>query len=192
MKIFGALLMGGIMSVTQVTAAERAAAGGVKNVVLVHGAFADGSSWSKVIPLLEAKGLRVVAVQNPLSSLAADVATTKRAIANMKGPVLLVGHSYGGAVITEAGNDPNVQGLVYVAAFAPGDNEAVADVGKSFPVPPGMAEEVPDAEGFISLTMKGVEEDFAPDLSPAERKLIAATQGPTAAVCFGAKISSAA
>src|SRR5215475_999432 len=185
MKMVGALLIGGIMSVTQVSGAERAATGGVKNVVLVHGAFADGSSWSKVIPLLEAKGFKVVAVQNPLSSFAADVATTKRAIANMKGPVLLVGHSYGGAVITEAGNDPNVQGLVYVAAFAPGDGESVADVGKAYPPPPGMAEEIPDADGFISLTNKGVEEDFAPDLSPAERKLIAATQGPTAAVVFG-------
>src|SRR5271165_5390109 len=98
----------------------------VKNVVLVHGAFADGSSWSKVIPLLQAKGLHVVAVQNPLTSLADDVAATKRAIALQDGPVLLVGHSYGGAVITEAGNDPKVVGLVYVAALAPPDGESFA------------------------------------------------------------------
>src|SRR3984957_2113348 len=89
----------------------------VTNVVLVHGAFADGSSWSKVIPLLQAKGLHVVAVQNPLTSLADDVATTKRAIALRDGPVILVGHSYGGVVITEAGNAPKVVGLVYVSAF---------------------------------------------------------------------------
>jgi pimeloyl-ACP methyl ester carboxylesterase len=100
---------------------------GVRNIVIVHGAWADGSSWSKVIPLLQAKGLHVVAVQNPLTSLADDVAATKRAIASQDGPVLLVGHSYGGVVITEAGNDPKVVGLVYVAALVPSDGESVAD-----------------------------------------------------------------
>ncbi len=180
------------MAVTYSAGAADKAATEVKNVVLVHGAFADGSSWSKVIPLLEAKGLHVVAVQNPLNSLADDVAATKRAIANANGPVLLVGHSYGGAVITAAGNDAKVSALVYVAAFAPGDGESVADLGKDYPPPPGMAEEIADAAGFISLTAKGVDEDFAPDLPAAERKLIAATQGPTAAVVFGTKIEQAA
>src|ERR1700728_335343 len=98
---------------------------GTRNVVLVHGAWGDGSNWSKVIPLLETKGLHVVAVQNPLTSLADDVASTIRAIALQDGPVLLVGHSYGGAVITEAGNDPKVTGLVYVAAFTPDAGESV-------------------------------------------------------------------
>ena len=97
-----------------------AAAPTIKNVVLVHGAFADGSSWAKVIPLLEGKGLHVTAVQNPLSSLADDVAATKRAIAMQDGPVILVGHSWAGMVISEAGNDPKVAGLVYVAAIVPG------------------------------------------------------------------------
>src|SRR5437764_14520906 len=97
--------------------AKNAATPTVRNVVLVHGAFADGSSWAKVIPLLEAVGLRVTAVQNPLSSLADDVAATKRAIANQDGPVILVGHSWAGMVISEAGNDPKVAGLVYVAAI---------------------------------------------------------------------------
>src|SRR5450755_2671362 len=115
---------------SQTTAAEGGNFQGAKNVVLVHGAWADGSSWSKIIPLLEAKGLHVVAVQNPLTSLVDDVATTKRAIALQDGPVLLVGHSYGGAVITEAGNDPKVIGLVYVAAFAPNDGEALVELGK--------------------------------------------------------------
>jgi pimeloyl-ACP methyl ester carboxylesterase len=91
----------------------------VKNVVLVHGAWADGSSWSKIIPLLEAKGLHAVAAHNPLSSVEEDVASTNRLIDAQDGPVLLVGHSYGGIVITEAGNNPKVAGLVYVAAFAP-------------------------------------------------------------------------
>src|ERR1700722_16555228 len=99
--------------------AQSSASHGVRNVLLVHGAWADGSSWSKVIPLLEAKGLKVTAVQLPLSSLADDVATVKRAFALEDGPFLLVGHSYGGSVITEAGNDPKVAGLVFVAAFAP-------------------------------------------------------------------------
>src|SRR6202035_3256746 len=97
----------------------------VKNVVLVHGAWADGSSWSKLLPLLQAKGLHAVAVQNPLSSIADDVASTNRLINAQDGPVLLVGHSYGGAVITEAGNNPKVAGLVYVAAFAPDEGETL-------------------------------------------------------------------
>src|SRR5262249_50870230 len=96
---------------------------GITNVVLVHGAWADGSSWSRVVAVLEARGFHVIAAQLPLTSVADDVAATKRAIARITaevpGPVLLVGHSYGGVVIGEAGNDPNVVGLVYVAAFAP-------------------------------------------------------------------------
>jgi len=105
-------------------AAQAKSSQGVRNIVIVHGAWADGSSWSKVIPLLQAKGLHVVAVQNPLTSLADDVAATKRAITLQDGPVLLVGHSYGGVVITEAGNDPKVVGLVYVAALAPSEGES--------------------------------------------------------------------
>src|ERR1700674_3628687 len=97
----------------------------IKNVVLVHGAWADGSSWSKVLPLLQAKGLHAVAVQNPLSSIADDVASTNRLINAQNGPTLLVGHSYGGAVITEPGNNPTVVGMVYVSAFAPAVGEAL-------------------------------------------------------------------
>src|ERR1700751_6052709 len=91
----------------------------VKNIVLVHGAFADGSSWSKVIPLLQKMGYHVAAVQNPMTSLADEVAFTKRIIALQDGPVILVGHSWGGAVITQSGDDPKVAGLVYLAAYAP-------------------------------------------------------------------------
>ena len=98
----------------------------IKNVVLVHGAWADGSSWSKVVPLLQAEGLNVVCTQNPLSSIADDVAVANRMINAQDGPVLLVGHSYGGVIITEAGNNPKVQGLVYVAAFAPDEGESIA------------------------------------------------------------------
>jgi pimeloyl-ACP methyl ester carboxylesterase len=160
--------------------------------VLVHGAWADGSSWSKVIPLLEAKGLHVVSVQNPLTSLADDVAATKRAIALQDGPVILVGHSYGGAVITEAGNDPKVVGLVYVAAFAPGDGESVGSISKPYPPTPLGGELRPDAQGFLSVTPKGIAEDFAQDLSDAEQQILTATQGPTNAADFGATITTAA
>src|SRR5215467_390220 len=164
----------------------------VRNVVIVHGAWADGSSWSKVIPLLQAKGLHVVAVQNPLTSLADDVAATKRAIASQDGPVLLVGHSYGGAVITEAGNDPKVIGLVYVAALAPSDGQSSASVAKPFPPAPLFGEVRPDAEGFLTVTPKGIAEDFAQDLPDKEQQVLTATQGPTAAAAFEATITTAA
>ena len=161
----------------------------IKNVVLVHGAFADGSSWAKVIPLLEAKGLHVTAVQNPLSSLADDVAATKRAIADQDGPVILVGHSWAGMVISEAGNDPKVAGLVYVAAIVPDEGQSTNDVLKPYPSAPGLAEAKPDAAGFLSLTRKGIDEDFVPDLSPADRAIVYATQGPWNSACLPDKVS---
>jgi pimeloyl-ACP methyl ester carboxylesterase len=138
-----------------------------------------------VIPLLQAKGLHVVAVQNPLTSLADDLAATKRAIALQDGPVLLVGHSYGGVVITEAGNDPKVVGLVYVAALAPSDGESVASITKPFPPAPLGSEVRADAEGFLTVTPKGIAEDFAQDLPDKEKQLLTATQGPTASAVFG-------
>lgn len=164
----------------------------VRNVVLVHGAWADGSSWAKVIPLLQNRGLHVVAVQNPLSSLADDVAATKRAIDAQDGPVVLVGHSYGGAVITEAGANSKVTRLVYVAAFAPDTGESVGSTAKDFPPPP-VAPEVKPVEGnFVVLSEKGVVEDFAQDLTPLEKRVLAAAQAPTAGAVFGAPISDAA
>jgi pimeloyl-ACP methyl ester carboxylesterase len=165
---------------------------GVRNIVIVHGAWADGSSWSKVIPLLQAKGFHVVAVQNPLTSLADDVAATKRAIALQDGPVLLVGHSYGGVVITEAGNDPKVVGLVYVAPLAPSEGESVASITKPFPPAPLGSEVKADAEGFLMVTPTGIAEDFAQDLSDKEKQVLTATQAPTAAAVFGATITTAA
>jgi len=158
----------------------------------VHGAWADGSSWAKVIPLLEKAGLKATAVQNPLTSFEDDVAATKRAIALADGPVILVGHSWGGVVITEAGADPKVAGLVYVAAFAPEVGVPVGDLGKDFPPPPGGAEIRPDAAGYLTLTTKGVMQFFAPDLPLAQRKLVAATQGQTNSTVFGAKVTTAA
>jgi pimeloyl-ACP methyl ester carboxylesterase len=165
---------------------------GVKNVVLVHGAWADGSCWSKVILLLQAKGFHVVAVQNPLTSLADDVAATKRIIALQDGPVILVGHSYAGVVITEAGNDPKVVGLVYVAAFAPGDDESINSVSKPYPAAPLGSELRPDAQGFLTATPKGIAEDMAQDLSASEQQILTATQGQTSSSVFGATVTTAA
>src|SRR6476660_4473652 len=129
----GALIAGAAILSQPQSAPAQSIAKGVKNIVLVHGAFADGSSWSRVIPMLQATGYNVTAVQNPLTSLADDVASTQRAIARIDGPVILVGHSWGGVVITEAGMDPKVVGLVYVAAFGPDQGEQVGELGKKYP-----------------------------------------------------------
>lgn len=164
----------------------------VKNVVLVHGAWADGSSWSKVVPLLQAKGLHVACVQNPLTSVADDVAATRRIIDAQDGPVLLVGHSYGGAVITEAGVNPKVVGLVYVAAFAPDEGETLAGLAKPYGQTPLFGEIQPIADGFLLLTAKGVTEDFAQDLAPAEKLAMVATQAATQGAILGTTIGAAA
>ena len=172
--------------------AQTAAPAPVKNIILVHGAWADGSSWSKVIPILEAQGLHVVAVQNPLTSLADDVAATKRAIALADGPVILVGHSYGGVVITEAGNDPKVVGLVFVSAFAPDAGENGLGLTKPYSPAPLGSELRPDAQGFLKVTPEGIANDFAQDLSPAEKKLLFATQGPTNIAALQGNVTTAA
>lgn len=183
----GALLVAGALHPD-----SKPTAAVVKNVLLVHGAYADGSSYAKVIPLLRAKGLNVTAVQNPLTSLAADVEATRRAIARQDGPVILVGHSSAGMVITEAGNDPKVAGLVYISAIIPDDGQSASDAVKGFPATPGLAEQKPDANGYLTLTRKGVEEDFVPDIPPAERAMVYATQGDWNSTFLAEKISTAA
>jgi pimeloyl-ACP methyl ester carboxylesterase len=164
----------------------------VKNIVLVHGAFADGSSWSKVIPLLQAKGYNVIAVQNPLSSLADDVAATKRALAQADGPVILVGHSWAGMVISEAGNDDKVAALVYISALVPKKGQSASVVTNGYPAAPGSAQAKPDASGYLSLTRKGIDEDFVPELPAAERAVVYATQGPWKASALSEKVASPA
>jgi pimeloyl-ACP methyl ester carboxylesterase len=176
---------------TKVDAQEKSMQN-VKNIVLVHGAWADGSSWSKIIPLLEAKGFHVVCTQNPLSSIADDVAVTNRLINAQDGPVLLVGHSYGGAIITEAGNNSKVAGLVYVAAFAPDEGETLSGLAKPYGATPAFGEIKPIDDGFLLLTQKGVSEDFAPDLTPEEQKTMLATQGATQGAILGTPIKQAA
>lgn len=162
------------------------------NVLFVHGAWANSSAWDKVLPLVEAAGLTGTAVSLSLTSLADDVATVKRAIDLIDGPLLLVGHSYGGSVITEAGSDAKIVGLVYVAAFAPDVGESAGSLGAGAP-PTRLLEVVrPDANGFFKLTREGVDEVFAQDLTATERANIFATQNPLAGAALGGAVTAPA
>ena len=184
-------LLGGLFALQAAHAAPPQDLKGT-NVVLVHGAFADGSGWSRVIPLLEARGLHVVAVQNPLSSLADDAAATKRVIEQQKGPVVLVGHSWAGVVISEAGNDEKVKSLVYVAAFAPDNDQSIADITQGQPDAPWASELRKDSAGYLTLSDKAIREDFAPDLPPVQQRIVAATQGPWFSGALSQKVTQAA
>lgn len=186
-----ALLPGGLFTLQASHAAPPQDLKG-KNVVLVHGAFADGSSWDKEIPRLEARGLHVVAVQNPLSSLADDVSATKRVIDQQTGPVILVGHSWGGVVVSEAGNDDKVKSLVYVAAAAPDSGQSIADMTKGLPAPVWASELRKDAGGYLTLSTQAVLDDFVQDLPLPQRRVIAATQEPWASGCLDEKVTKAA
>jgi pimeloyl-ACP methyl ester carboxylesterase len=154
------------------------------NVVLVHGAWGDGSHWRHVIPTLDRKGYRVFAVQNPLTSLADDVDRTRKLTEAQDGPTVLVGHSYGGEVITGAGHAPNVVGLVYVAAFAPDAGESLGSISARFQPPPGAASVRPDKDGFLWIAPEKFRESFCQDLDETEALVMALTQKPLAARCF--------
>lgn len=168
------------------------AANGVKNVVLVHGGFVDGSGWEGVYQILEKDGFSVTIVQNPTISLAGDVAATKRALASQNGPAILVGHSYGGVVITEAGSDPKVAGLVYIAAFAPDKGESVASLIKDpvpgAPVPPIL----PPQDGFLFLDRAKFRESFAADVAPDAAEFMADAQVPWGLEALGGAVSEPA
>jgi pimeloyl-ACP methyl ester carboxylesterase len=162
----------------EVFMSEASAVERVKNVVLVHGGFVDGSGWQGVYDFLKKDGYNVSVVQNPTTSLADDVAVTKRALATRSGPAILVGHSYGGVVITEAGNDANVAGLVYIAAFAPDKGESVSALIKNpppgAPVPPIL----PPRDGYLFLDRAQFHASFAADLSPDAAAFMADSQVP--------------
>jgi pimeloyl-ACP methyl ester carboxylesterase len=155
-------------------------------IIFVHGIWADGSSWADQVTTLQSKGYNVMAVQNGLISLADDVAATKRAIDLAQGKVILVGHSWGGFVITQAGNDPKVAGLVYVAAFAPDAGETVPSLS-SHAAAPEIGKYFVPADGFVFLSKEGVQKAFAQDLSPKQQDLIYATQMPAQQTLFGDK-----
>jgi pimeloyl-ACP methyl ester carboxylesterase len=162
------------------------------NVVLVHGGFVDGSGWEDVYRILKKDGHEVSIVQNPTSSLDDDVVATKRVLAGQKGPVVLVGHSYGGVVITEAGNDPKVAGLVYIAAFAPDKGESVAalikDPPPGAPVPPIL----PPQDGYLSLDKAKFAASFAADLPRERADFMANSQVPWGVQALTGSISEPA
>ena len=171
---------------------KRAFNRGARNVVLVHGAYADGSSWSDVIERLQAAGVTATAVQNPLRSLADDVAATRLILARQHGkPTILVGHSYGGTVITEAGADPHVVGLVYVAARAPDAGEDYAALTKKFPTPPATAGLVYE-DGFGSLTLQAFLHDFANGIDRRRARALYAVQGHVSDTLFADRPTVAA
>src|SRR6516225_7205639 len=147
---------------------------GIKNVVLVHGAFADGSGWEAVAKILEKDGYTVSVVQHPETSFAEDVKFTKAEIDRQPGPVVLVGHSYGGAVITEAGNDPKVAALVYIAAFAPDTGESAASLEQS--MPPAGKSIKEHAEGYFYIDPASFAADFCADVPPAKAEFMAKSQ----------------
>jgi len=184
----GALLFG----FGEVAMSQTSQPGNVRNVVLVHGGWVDGSGWEGVYRALKKSGYAVTIVQEATTSLADDVATTKRAIASQNGPVILVGHSYGGAVITEAGTDPNVVGLVYVAAFAPDRGESVSTLIKDpvpgAPVPPIM----PPVDGYLLLDKGKFPASFAGDVNPDKAAFMADSQVPWGVNALGGTISEPA
>lgn len=164
-----------------------------KNIVIVHGAFADGSSWESVYRILTKDGYHVTIVQNPLVSLDADVKATQDALANQNGPVVLVGHSYGGAVITQAGNEPKVKSLVYVAAYVPDAGESVGDLlgqaDKNAPAPPILIDE---KKGIALLDRTKFPAAFAADIESSKAEFLAAAQAPLGLAAVGAKVTIAA
>lgn len=161
-------------------------------VVLVHGAWADASSWRLVIPLLQRKGIEVIGVQNPTTSLADDVAATRQALNAAEGDVVLVGHSWGGTVITEAGNDPKVKALVYVAAFAPDAGQSTGDQVGAHPAPPGLAGVSDDGQGHLRMSVESWIGNVAQDLPEQDARVLAAVQTPLGLATFGDKVTRAA
>ncbi len=166
------------IAVAPVTAASTLPAGTIKNIVLVHGAWADASSWNNVARVLTRKGYHVTAVHIPLTSLAADSAATKAVIDAQDGPTVLVGHSWGGFVIGEAGNDPKVSALVYVSAFAPETGESVTTLSASGPPSKGVQAIRPDDKGFLYLDKAAFATVFGQDLPARESRALANAQLP--------------
>lgn len=169
--------------------ADAGAQSAKPTIVLVHGAFADGTGWQHVIPLLEKDGYTVIAVQNSLASLDADIATTRRVIDAQAGPVVVVGHSYGGAVITGAAGRPNVRALVYLAAFAPEAGEPVGAFNDKIPLAKAVS---PDAAGFLYIDRAKFHAVFCADVPAGEANIMAATQKPLAGAIFGQSAPSPA
>ncbi|WP_407158716.1 alpha/beta hydrolase [Bradyrhizobium sp. STM 3557] len=187
--LVAATLMGATLIATNPVA--QAAPPKATNVVLAHGAWADGSSWAKVIPYLQAAGLKVTAVQNPLTSLADAAAATRRALALQDGPTVLVGHSWSGTLVSEVGTDPKVTALVYIAARAPDAGEDFLKLAGQFPNPPARAGIV-DHDGETKLSEDAFLKYFANGVDETTAKELYAVQWPTAASIFGNRTTAAA
>jgi pimeloyl-ACP methyl ester carboxylesterase len=177
---------------TEVTMSEINGSGAVNNVVLVHGGFVDGSGWEGVHRALKRNGYTVAVVQNPTISLADDVGVARRAVASQGGPVILVGHSYGGVVITEVGNDPRVAGLVYIAAFAPDKGESVSSLIKDPPPGATVPPILPPQDGFLFLDRRKFAASFAADVNADAAAFMADSQVPWGVEALGGKITEPA
>jgi pimeloyl-ACP methyl ester carboxylesterase len=186
-----AAMFAAAMSCAKGAGAEEARVTAAHNVVLVHGAWADASSWSEVIKHLQAAGLQVTSVQNPLTSLADSVAATRRVLALQDGPAVLVAHSWGGTVISEVGTDPKVTALVYVAARAPDAGEDFVALSAKFPTMPVRAG-VKEYQGFTTISEDAFLKYFANGVAPPSARILYAVQQPTAASLFGEKTTQAA
>lgn len=184
-------LMAGVAGVIPAQAKTPTAPVRARNVVLVHGAWADGSSWEKVIPFLQAAGLHVTAVQNPLTSLADADAVTRRVLAQQDGPTVLVGHSWSGTIVSDTGDDPKVSALVYVAARAPDAGEDFVALSGKFPTTPVRAGVVTH-DGFTTLTEDAYTKYFANDIPHKQAEVLFAEQQPTAASLFTNRTTAAA
>jgi len=193
MKLWRTLLFAAGLLATPLSFAHAQSAPEAKarNVVLVHGAWADGSSWSEVIPILQAAGLHVTAVQNPLGSLAESVEAARRALAEQDGPTVLVAHSWGGTVISQVGTDPKVTGLVYIAARAPDADEDFVALSQKYPTGPARAGIV-ERDGFTTLSEDAFLKYFANGVKPEQAKELYAVQWPTAASIFAGRTTEAA
>ena len=190
--LLSAALTAASLAITPVHGADRIPADQpVRNVVLVHGAFADGSGWRGVYDELTQRGYRVTIVQNPLTSLADDVAATNRVLERQSGPAILVGHSYGGTVITEAGISPKVAGLVYVSALAPDVGESTGSQFKDIPPPPEFVIET-QKDGFGFVNLEKFKLGFAGDTSDADAAFLRDSQVPINMAIFQTKLSQAA
>ena len=180
-------------SLLSVSVTPYASAASTKNIVIVHGAFGDGSGWEGVYRILTSDGYKVTIVQNATASLAADVTATQNVLAAQNGPVVLVGHSYGGAVITEAGNDPKVKNLVYVAAYVPDVGESVGSLlGKADPSLPAPPILIDGKKGIALLDREKFPEFFAADVERSKAEFMAASQAPLGLAAVSASITTAA
>jgi pimeloyl-ACP methyl ester carboxylesterase len=188
---FSTMMLAGAAAAMIPAAARAQAAVKARNAVLVHGAWADGSSWGEVIPRLQAAGLNVTAVQNPLTSLADSIAATRRALALQDGPTVLAAHSWGGTVISETGIDPKVTALVYVAARAPDADEDFVALSAKFPTMPVRAG-VQDHDGFTTISKEAFLKYFANGVAREKAEVLYAVQEPAATSLFGGRTTAAA